>query len=127
MPKISKKQREKLFRGFGPFANFATRIEVALAMELIDEPTYHDLNVIRGIRNKFAHPQTYVHFQLDQMKEMLRKFRDYDSQMDPLLFFGKKVDHLWAALNPRLGSAAARELGMIGRGLAFVKVEVIAD
>jgi hypothetical protein len=40
----------------GPLATFSSRINLAFALQWIDEDTAHDLDVIRDIRNDFAHP-----------------------------------------------------------------------
>jgi DNA-binding MltR family transcriptional regulator len=46
----------KLTTGFNaPFGTFSSRIVGALALGLISADEYHDLEIIRGIRNDFAH------------------------------------------------------------------------
>lgn len=54
MPKLPKKRVKALFRGYGPFASLAVKIELAHAMEFIDDKLCHDLDLLRNIRNKFA-------------------------------------------------------------------------
>jgi DNA-binding MltR family transcriptional regulator len=50
------KQHQDRLLGFdGPLATFSTRIKVARALGWIDEEVENDLNVIRNIRNRFAH------------------------------------------------------------------------
>src|SRR5262245_12479091 len=39
----------------GPLGDFAGRIDLAFALDWIDEDTRNDLHIIRGIRNDFAH------------------------------------------------------------------------
>jgi len=39
----------------GPLATFSSRINLAFALQWLDEDTFHDLDVIRDIRNDFAH------------------------------------------------------------------------
>ena len=46
---------DKLFDGFGPFADFMKRIECAYAFGFISKEHRKDLNLIRKIRNHFAH------------------------------------------------------------------------
>lgn len=38
-----------------PASSFSTKIRLAFAMGLISEDVFHDLNILRSIRNKFAH------------------------------------------------------------------------
>lgn len=45
----------KLFDGFGPLANFASRLRIAAALGWISKETYAALESLRKIRNEFAH------------------------------------------------------------------------
>lgn len=46
----------KLTSGFNaPLGTFSARIAAALALGLISEDEHHDLEIIRGVRNDFAH------------------------------------------------------------------------
>lgn len=45
----------RLFKGYGPLAAFSARIDIGYSLHLIGEHTYADLQIIRGIRNDFAH------------------------------------------------------------------------
>ncbi|MDN7560329.1 MltR family transcriptional regulator [Burkholderia orbicola] len=51
----SNKVKESLFDATGPLGTFSQKIRVAYCFGLISDEAYHDLNVIRDIRNKFAH------------------------------------------------------------------------
>lgn len=46
---------DKLLDGTGPLATFAAKIQVARALAWISKETFEDLEVIRRIRNDFAH------------------------------------------------------------------------
>lgn len=48
-----------LFEGYGPIASFSARIDIVLGMGLISRDEYHDLHLIRKIRNAFAHEMDY--------------------------------------------------------------------
>ncbi len=52
---LSKKLDEELFEGFGPLSALSARIKVAYALGWIGSETYHDLNLLRSLRNEFAH------------------------------------------------------------------------
>jgi len=45
----------ELLNGTGPISTFSARIRIANALAWIDDPVQKDLDVIRGIRNDFAH------------------------------------------------------------------------
>lgn len=51
----SKKVDELLEGPLAPLGSFASRISVSYCMGLISEDEYHDLQIIREIRNAFAH------------------------------------------------------------------------
>ncbi len=46
---------DELFNGFGPFATFSQRIKAAYALGYIDKNTKSNLELIREVRNSFAH------------------------------------------------------------------------
>jgi hypothetical protein len=46
---------DELLSNNGPLGTFSARTQVAFALEWIDLDVYHDLNIIRKIRNDFAH------------------------------------------------------------------------
>lgn len=92
LPKLSKRLREKLFTGYGPFASFSAKIDVAYAMDLISGSLRRELHAIRDIRNEFAHSPKRVHFHSDELKPLLKKFPDYDPKMDPYAFYSQSVE-----------------------------------
>ena len=47
--------RSSLFSSNGPFATFSAKLNVAFCANWIDRDVYHDLNVLRELRNEFAH------------------------------------------------------------------------
>ncbi len=50
--------RERLFGRNRPLANFGTRVDVAFALGIIGTTEHHDLDLVRKIRNHFAHELT---------------------------------------------------------------------
>jgi hypothetical protein len=49
------KARAKLFAASGPFASFSAKINAAFCVGWLDADVHNDLDVIRRIRNEFAH------------------------------------------------------------------------
>lgn len=47
--------RSTLFSSNGPFATFSAKLSAAFCAGWIDRDVYHDLQVIRRLRNEFAH------------------------------------------------------------------------
>lgn len=53
---------KETFNGTGPLATFSSRINLSFLLGLIDEQIFRDLNIIRKIRNDFAHEPTTLLF-----------------------------------------------------------------
>jgi len=64
-------------------SSFNSRINFAFSIGLINENLFKDLNVIRDIRNKFAHSFELIELEDDQIKSMMSrinyKFRDINT------------------------------------------------
>jgi hypothetical protein len=48
--------------GYAPLANFAAKIEMAYALEIISKDTYDALRLINKIRVVFAHSKKFTYF-----------------------------------------------------------------
>lgn len=58
-----------LLRSDGPLGNFAVRIKIAYLLGLISEPIRQDLDLIRAIRNDFAHVRERISFTDQRIKD----------------------------------------------------------
>ena len=47
---------DRLFKGYGPLNTFTSKIDMARALEIVDEETYNTLRILKSIRYKVAHP-----------------------------------------------------------------------
>ena len=47
---------DRLFKGYGPLSTFTAKIDMARALEIVDEETYNYLRILKNIRNEVAHP-----------------------------------------------------------------------
>ena len=45
---------DQLFTGMNPLSTFSARIRIAYALGLVTEDEYHDLKIIKDVRNRFA-------------------------------------------------------------------------
>jgi DNA-binding MltR family transcriptional regulator len=111
MPNMSNRFHEKLFEGYGPFATFSAKIDVAYAMNFIAVEMRTDLLHIKAVRNEFAHATKRLDFHAQVVKDLLAKFRAYDSVMDPHAFFMGRVSECHATLGKK------RYLGALARAL----------
>ena len=59
---VDDKKVAKLFDGYGPLATFAGKIDMAFALGLLTPGMETDLNLIRKVRNHFAHSPRVTDF-----------------------------------------------------------------
>jgi len=59
---VIKKSVNPLFTIFGPLSTFWAKIQLTNALNILPEEVYEDLEVIRDLRNKFAHQYKPVSF-----------------------------------------------------------------
>jgi DNA-binding MltR family transcriptional regulator len=86
MPTLSNTKARRIFEG--PLESFGAKIEVAYAFELIDDDIYQDPQVIREIRNEFAHSITAVSFTSPEILKLVRKFKGWNTNVsDAFEFF----------------------------------------
>lgn len=62
-----------LFQNRGPFQYFAARIQVAYALKIFESSAYADLNIIRDIRNVFAHSVESFDFDREDIAALCNK------------------------------------------------------
>jgi DNA-binding MltR family transcriptional regulator len=95
MRPISKRLKARLFDGYGPLSTFSAKIDMAFAFSILDEDLYADLQVIRQVRNMFAHPavplRQPVTFENDDVIKICKKFKDYDPSIACVDLFGVKA------------------------------------
>lgn len=72
------KQAKELVEGFNaPLGTFAARSKAALVMGLIHREQYDDLEVLRRIRNAFAHDWQGVSFDRNDIKALIGQLHAY--------------------------------------------------
>lgn len=57
-----KRQHDKLFKSSGPLSTFAAKIQISFALGFFMEIVRKDLDLIRQIRNEFAHSLSPINF-----------------------------------------------------------------
>lgn len=67
--------RSALFSSNGPFATFSGKLDVAFCAGWIDRDVYHDLNLIRRMRNEFAHSIESDSLDDGSFPQLVAKFR----------------------------------------------------
>ena len=72
---------KRLF-GRGPFQNFGPKIDMAYFFEIIDEPVFKDLVIIKDVRNTFAHTTRYVYFSTEEVANKCKKLSTWKNGDD---------------------------------------------
>jgi hypothetical protein len=66
---------DELFEGTGPLSSFSSRIKMAQALSLVSDAEASKLNIIRGLRNDFAH-QPGASFDVPSMMDRAKSLSD---------------------------------------------------
>lgn len=67
---LTKKELQELFEGFGPLSSFSAKIKVAYAIGMIPSSVKKDLEIMKEIRNAFAHSFTKLDFNQPDIREI---------------------------------------------------------
>ena len=82
MRPLTKKEADRLFEGYGPISTLAAKIDVAYAFNLLSKAEYSALLIAKNIRNKFAHSQTAMGFEKDEIVLMVSRMNCKDRKAD---------------------------------------------
>jgi mannitol repressor len=74
---VDEKIADKLFDAMGPLASFSQRIAIAYAFGFINKQQHTDLELIRKIRNHFAHHPLNGTFQDNEVKTKVTALSTY--------------------------------------------------
>jgi DNA-binding MltR family transcriptional regulator len=72
---LNSTERNKIFGFEGPVGTFAAKIIVAYAMNIIGPITYSDLDLIRLLRNEFAHSRQPLNFQTPEVAAVCNELK----------------------------------------------------
>lgn len=85
----NKRIEDDLFKGTAPLAAFSSRIKLAYYLGLISMGCRRDLDIIRNIRNTFAHDPEVVSFQTESIRDRCKSlsFSYHQKDADPRSHF----------------------------------------
>jgi len=75
---LNSDDRQRLFEGNGVLATFSSKILLAFAMKLMGPITRHDLDLIRHLRNGFAHSRMPFGFDAPEVRAVCDQLRIVD-------------------------------------------------
>ena len=67
--------RRRLFDLNGPFSGFSSKILAAYSLGWIDSDVYHDIELVRKIRNLFAHDLHGIDLEIPKLQRLIGKFK----------------------------------------------------
>jgi len=74
----SKSSINTLFDTFGPLHFFSAKVKICYAMDLIGEWMYRDLEIVRKLRNEFAHSAGVARFDLPTSVQLTERLKAAD-------------------------------------------------
>ncbi|TAF09286.1 MAG: hypothetical protein EAZ77_05390 [Nostocales cyanobacterium] len=90
-----------LFEGTAPLSNFSSRIKLAYYLGLISRNCRRDLDIVRGIRNDFAHKPEIISFETQSIRDRCKNlsFSYHEKDIDPRSHFTAAVMRLLALIH----------------------------
>jgi DNA-binding MltR family transcriptional regulator len=70
---------KEIFSFNGPVGTFSSKIKLAYSIGLIDKVIMSDINILRQIRNEFAHSEKNISFETDSIKKLCNKLQTKSS------------------------------------------------
>jgi hypothetical protein len=101
-------QKRRLFDYEGPLGTFSAKIILTYAMELIGPVTHHDLDLIRVIRNEFAHSRRHLNFDATQTANVCKHLKYPDLPGASMQFIALKTAAEELGKNPNLSDSRTR-------------------
>lgn len=84
---LSTTLEEQLFERDAPLSSFSKQIRIAYAFKMIDQPIRQHLDIIREIRNAFAHSRVHITFETPAVRTacllLPRYFEKFDDGTSP--------------------------------------------
>lgn len=74
----SKSCIDPLFELFGPLSTFYAKSKMCYAMDLVGEWVYRDLEIVRKVRNDFAHSVAVATFHLSKVVQLTEQLKAAD-------------------------------------------------
>lgn len=83
---LNSDDRRRIFEYEGLAGSFSSRTMLAWAMGIIGKDTRHDLDLIRKLRNEFAHSRVSFNFETDEVKAICALLRIPEHSSTPFPF-----------------------------------------
>jgi DNA-binding MltR family transcriptional regulator len=82
MPAIDKKMHTRLFKGYGPLSSMAAKTDICFVLGVLSKSDYDDLNIIRQVRNIFAHSSQAMGFETSSIADLVSRMKKTRKRSD---------------------------------------------
>jgi hypothetical protein len=83
-PGVEKDGPKDLFGPMKPLSSFSAKIRMGFALKLYGERTFHDLELLRELRNLFAHGTLAIDFDTPDVRSVINQFHCHiRGELDP--------------------------------------------
>jgi hypothetical protein len=112
-PGVEKDGPKDLFGQMKPLSSFNAKIRMGFALKLYGERTFHDLDLLRKLRNPFAHGKLAIDFNTPEVKWAINQFHCHSrGERDPRKRFYSVTTLLLSHLNLRRKNPKERVKGL---------------
>jgi len=93
-PNLNSDEKSKLFGFEGLFGTFSSKIIGGYALKVVGPVTYADLNLIKLLRNEFAHSRVPFSFSTPEVKDVCNRLQipDLPDSAPPFGYLGRDID-----------------------------------
>jgi len=104
LPKLDDEKADLLFRYGGAAGTFSAKLKLAYALGLIDTETYKDLQGIRDVRNAFAHPRGFLHFDSPEVAKVFKRIKHWPQQPNLKALYDQRLRRATKAIRAKYDS-----------------------
>lgn len=101
MAKLTKAEYEYLFQGNGPLTRFADKIRIAHTVKLIYRSSARQIQIIKDVRNVFAHARIPVYFDTPEIIDYVNRITEVERHRDQV------IQEIWKGSNHPLHQIAS--------------------
>jgi hypothetical protein len=119
LPNMDRHMEGILFEGYGPLSSLRSKIDIALALDILTDALHRDAQTIRKIRNKFAHSSKTLSLGSDTVIQLCRNLSTFDPKEQRLskvfaAAIEKVADHLAVQIEIGFKEAKGRSAILAG-------------
>ena len=92
LPRLSEEYAKLLFSDRGPLESLLAKAKLAIAVGLIDTETYQDFKGAQKVRNAFAHPRGFLHFNSPEVDAAFKGIKHWPTSANLRALFDERLE-----------------------------------